>query len=181
MGLLALRECYRVTRIFYIDIDAEEVAEFHEACQNMSRNFSRKSIVRVPYGGSVRVKSPMPMCSDMIIRDIKEFARAQFGTAVANQNLQRDLAQVCDALKMHAKYAEIHDAFKHAKHAEIHDAAAETTTCGFMHEGTSTWRYCPNSIKHATSVVGCGHHAGDAVGMASVRNGQSLTDTAAMS
>jgi len=46
----------------------------------------------------------------------------------------------------------------HDEYAEIHDAAAETTTCGFMHKGTSTWRYRPNAIKYATSVVGCGHH-----------------------
>jgi len=152
--------------------DAEGVAGFQEACQSTSRNFSGKSIVCVPYGGSVRVQSPMPMCStgaalatsDLIVRDIKEFARAQIGTAAANQNLQQDLAQVCDALKMHAEYADIKDAAAGA-------ISGETTTCRIMYEGTSTWNYHPNYIKHAASAVGRGHHGGDAVGMASVRNG----------
>ena len=114
--------------------DAEGVAELQEACQNTSRNFSGKSIVCVPYGGSVRVQSPMPMCStgaalatsDLIVRDIKEFARAQIGTAAANQNLQQDLAQVCDALKMHAEYADIKDAAAGA-------ISGETTTCRIMY------------------------------------------------
>jgi len=49
-GLLALRECYRVTRIFYIDIGGEEVKELHEDCKNMSRKLSGESIVPVANG-----------------------------------------------------------------------------------------------------------------------------------
>jgi len=64
----------------------------------------------------------------------------------------------------------------HAEYANIKDAAAgaisgETTTCHIMYERTSTWSYHPSYTKHATSAVGRGHHAWDAVGMASVRSG----------
>jgi len=100
--------------------------------------------------------------SDLIIRDVKEFARAQFGAGAPNQALQQDLPQVCDALKMHTEYANIKDAAAGA-------ISGETTTCRFLYEGTSTWSYHPSYAKHATSAVGRGHHAGDAVGMPRVR------------
>ena len=76
--------------------DTEGVAAFQDACHKTSRNFVGKSIVCVPYGDFVHVTSPIPMCgagdnagavlatSDLIIRDVKEFARAQFGAGAPN-------------------------------------------------------------------------------------------------
>jgi len=154
--------------------DGKGVTELQEASQKTSRNFVGKSIVCVPYGDFVPVESPIPMCGtgdnsgallatgDLIIRDVKEFARAQFGAATPHQALQLDLAQVCDALKMHTEYADIKDAAAGA-------ISGETTTCRMMYEGTSTWNYHPSYAKHAASAVGRGHHGADAVGMPRVR------------
>jgi len=150
--------------------DTEGVAAFQDACHKTSRNFVGKSTVCVPYGEFVHVNSPIPICStgallatsDLIIRDVKEFARAQFGAPAPNQALQQDMAQVCDALKMHTEYADIKDAAAAA-------LAGETTTCSIMYEGTSKWNYHPSYARHAAIAVGRGHHAGDAVGMPRTR------------
>jgi len=119
--------------------DAEGMAEFQEACQKTSRNFVGKSIVCVPYGDFVHVTSPIPMCC----------AGDNAGAVLATSDLiLRDV--------------------------NIKDAAAgalsgETTTCRIMYEGTSAWSYHPSYARHATSAVGRGHHAGDAMGMPRVR------------
>ena len=164
--------------------DTQGVADFQEACQNTSRNFSGPSIVCVPYRNIVIVKSPMPMCSDsdntttvlatsdMMISDIRAFAATQTGTDTHAVDLKKVLSEVYDVLKMHNEYAEIKDAVAGA-------SSGETTTCRLMYKGTSSWAYNTHNTAHASSITGCGHHGCDYVGVASVRNGKSLMNSAA--
>jgi len=162
----------------------EGVNAFQEASQNTSRNFSGKSIICVPYDSKVIVKSPMPMCSnsdgtttslataDMMISDIKNFSQQQTGGDPDAVALKAILSVVYDALKMHNEYAEIKDAVAGA-------SSGETTTCRLMYKGTSTWMYNVAHHANAHSTSGCGHHGNDYVGVASVRNGKSLMNSAA--
>lgn len=162
----------------------EGVAKFQEDCQNTSRNFSGASIVCVPYGGEVNVKSPMPMCSitdnggpflatsDMMISDIREFSKNQCAGDPARAGLQAILSEVYDALKLHNEYAEVKDAVAGA-------SSGDTTTCRLMYKGSSMWNYNTDYISRSQNVTGCGHHGSDYVGVASVRNGKSLMNTAA--
>tara|TARA_Y100000389_G_C17334090_1_gene449685 strand:- start:168 stop:827 length:660 start_codon:yes stop_codon:yes gene_type:complete len=169
-----------------MDWTETDIKEFKEQQQDTGSDFDGKDIVVVPLTMTcTTLPSPMPyqmfteesipqfVTSDLMTHDLKNFTdrflqKTNFDDA-AKTNFKDTMSAVNSKINIVSSLTNNNSASSGA-------TSNEATTCRMFYQGSV--KYTLGAGNH-TEITGCGHHGPDYPGVASVRNGKSLMQSAA--